>query len=221
MSNNFQIYLLGLNFNQTHPLINGLEDDFTIIRTDSIEEDLIAEEAPLLIIFDYKLKLSLHNLLNKALEESIPTIAMIQSLNDQEATKLTLLEEGFEDVLSLEMSDEEKLARVKRSVKRYLKTSRKVIQYRDLSLDKKFETAIYKQRSLNLSRIEFNILYTLFDHAKVLVSREKLIRSIWKSTKSNNLNTHLANIRIKLEGTPIKIITQRGQGIKAVLEPDN
>ena len=210
MNKDFNIQLIGLSEKEAHTFYEAYRGRFSVHSANTLLESKINSRSTLLFIFNHIMK----EQTEKLLSNNIPTIAVIESDVEPDATRLSLLEYGVEDVFYFEMSDEERIARCNRIINAYLKINQKIILQHGLRLDKNIQVATYLDKNLNLSKIEFEILYTLFENFKVLIAREKVAQSIWKSTKKDNLNMHLANIRKKLQSTPLKIISHRGQGIK-------
>lgn len=210
MDKDFNIQLIGLSEQEAHIFREAYSDMYDIHEAKTFLESKINSNSTTLVIFNHILK----EQTEKILAKSIPAIAVIDSEVEPDATRLSLLEYGLEDVFHFEMSSKERVARCNRVIESYLKINQKIILQHGLRLDKNMQVATYLDKNLNLSKIEFEILYTLFENFKVLIAREKIAQSIWESTKKDNLNIHLANIRKKLQSTPVKIVSQRGQGIK-------
>lgn len=213
MKKSFDIYILGKTPLENIPLIEALEKSFNVKVLSDLKVDLPLIKQSTLLLFDYKLNEKVDTLKRKYIKKKIPLIAYIGSPSEADMTKISLLESGIDDVLLLEMSTAEQLARINKIIQIYLQTSQKIINVSDILLDKTVQIGTYKEDNLNLSKIEFEILYTLFRHFKVEISREKLSKSIWEEQSPNNLNKHLSNIKKKIQHTPIEIVSRRGKGI--------
>lgn len=79
---------------------------------------------------------------------------------------------------------------------------------------------LFKQKSLDLTKIEFEIFSILIENKNNLISRENLAKQL--SSKSNNrsLDYHIRNIRNKLEengATKSYIVTEYGMGYKLII----
>lgn len=78
-------------------------------------------------------------------------------------------------------------------------------------------TVIYKDQTIELSKNEMRILYTLLQHKESIVSRDQLMESLWQSNEfidDNTLTVNVNRVRKKLEAAGLKdfIKTKRGQG---------
>ena len=91
------------------------------------------------------------------------------------------------------------------------------LQYQGLKLQLNSSTVIYKDQIIELSKNEMRILYTLLQHKDRIVSRNKLMESLWQSNEfidDNTLTVNVNRVRKKLEAAGLKdfIKTKRGQG---------
>src|SRR5438132_1920833 len=78
---------------------------------------------------------------------------------------------------------------------------------------------------IRLSRKEFELLHALIRHAGQIVSRETLMREVWRAsfwTSSKTIDVHLGWLRRKLGDDPRRprlISTIRGQRLRFETEP--
>ena len=91
------------------------------------------------------------------------------------------------------------------------------LQYQGLKLQLNNSTVIYKDQTIELSKNEMKILYTLLQHKESIVSRDQLMESLWQSNQfidDNTLTVNVNRVRKKLEAAGLKdfIKTKRGQG---------
>lgn len=91
------------------------------------------------------------------------------------------------------------------------------LQYQGLKLQLNNSTVSYKNQSIELSKNEIRILYTLLQHKERIVSRDQLMESLWQSNEfidDNTLTVNVNRVRKKLEAAGLKdfIKTKRGQG---------
>ena len=95
-----------------------------------------------------------------------------------------------------------------------------VIRYKEITLDTDSLTVLVGALSVSLTAREFDILKLLLENQGRVVSREKLLDSIWGYGYIGNekiVNTHIKNIRKKLGVDYIETI--RGAGYK--IEKEN
>jgi DNA-binding response OmpR family regulator len=103
-----------------------------------------------------------------------------------------------------------------------LATKFQVAHFGDFSLDFQRMELRRANQALELSLREFKVLKFLVSHPRVVVSRQKLIRSAWPRRKRATYRTVdncIAKLRQKLEsnpGCPLLIRTVHGVGYKFV-----
>lgn len=80
------------------------------------------------------------------------------------------------------------------------------------------------KREINLTNIEFKILYFLALHKGMAVSKERLYEYVWQEKDildDSNITSHIRRLRIKIEDNPAEpryIQTVRGIGYKMPYE---
>ncbi|MPM99107.1 Response regulator protein GraR [bioreactor metagenome] len=79
--------------------------------------------------------------------------------------------------------------------------------------------AEYKENTIELSKKEFQLLYSLLKSADKIVSRETLLEVLWSDVDfvdDNTLSVNMTRVRKRLEDLGISevIETKRGQGYK-------
>lgn len=148
--------------------------------------------------------------------ESTPII--LKSLSQDESIKLEALEMTKTDFLTHSMSFEEIGLRLKNQIIRHTSNKRVKLGF-SLILDIDNVQAIYKDECLGLTKQEFKILKTL--SAKKLKSKRELVESVWGqgcTVDDNNINTHLVNLRKKLDITPHRVVNIRNKGFLLSIE---
>lgn len=95
-----------------------------------------------------------------------------------------------------------------------------MIEVQDLRLDPAARRVWRGEREVVLSRKEFDLLELLMERAGTIVSREELMRIVWRTTfwtSSKTIDVHLGWLRRKLgddSRQPRLITTIRGQGLR-------
>ncbi|MGI6118371.1 MAG: response regulator transcription factor [Bilifractor sp.] len=146
--------------------------------------------------------------------EIIKTIRQVSTLpiiiitaKDSDTDKSLGLNLGADDYVVKPFSLIELTARIKANIRRagvYQGTSveNAVIKIKDLEIDPKGHTVSRKGTSIELTPIEFEILYLLATHPGQAYSKERLYELIWKEPylgNENVLNTHINRLRRKLK----------------------
>lgn len=95
-----------------------------------------------------------------------------------------------------------------------------MIEVQDVRLDAAAQRIWRGDREIRLTRKEFELLSFLMSRAGEVVSRDELMRDVWKATfwtSSKTIDVHLGWVRRKLgdETLPHRLITTvRGQGLR-------
>lgn len=95
-----------------------------------------------------------------------------------------------------------------------------MIEVQDVRLDPAARRVWRGEQEVVLSRKEFDLLQLLMERAGTIVTREELMREVWRTTfwtSSKTIDVHLGWVRRKLgddSRQPRLITTIRGQGLR-------
>ena len=125
------------------------------------------------------------------------------------------LDAGADDYLTKPFSFEVLLARIRaRTRKRDEKSTQ--LRFADLVLDVAEHKAMRGNRAIALTRTEFALLECLLRSAGRVVTRDRLIETVWsdREVSENNLDVFIKFLRSKVDwtGSPKLIHTERGLG---------
>ncbi|OUR98768.1 hypothetical protein A9Q84_04975 [Halobacteriovorax marinus] len=151
-----------------------------------------------------------HELVNSDWYDGVPVILKSNSRNEE--VKLEALSLTKTDFISFGMSYEEIGLRIQNQVGKRAISSRVILGH-SLILDIENIQALYEGECLGLTKQEFKILKTLSD--KKLKSKRDLVSSVWGESHfvdDNNINTHLVNLRKKIEITSFRVKNIRNKG---------
>ena len=132
------------------------------------------------------------------------------------------LDSGVDDYLAKPFAPEELIARVRALFRRTTVQARHpVLIHGDLELHVRARTAHRGGRHLGLSPKEFDLLKYLMENAGEIVTREMLLRHVWKlnfDPQTNVIDVNLVRLRRKLEdGFATGCLeTVRGSGYRLV-----
>ena len=184
-------------------------------------ESLLEEEDIDLIIMDRNLPGIEGSEFVKSLRENgivIPVIYL--TAKDKESQ----VEEGFlsggDDYMIKPFNMKELILRVKSILRR---TSNKLtdgnIRYRDILLDKDSRTLSIDNQLVNVTKLEFDLLYEFIINKNNILDRDYLLQNVWKNAEQNQYRTvNVAITRLKEKIDPKKtknyIETIRGIGYK-------
>ena len=127
---------------------------------------------------------------------------------------------GVDDYITKPFSMDVLLAKINGLVRRtysYGDESPEVIEYKGAILNVLNNTLIYKDGKISLTKNEFKILYMLMKNQGSIISRQRIMRSLWEDESfidDNTLTVNVNRLRNKLESIGLKdfITTKKGQG---------
>ena len=132
------------------------------------------------------------------------------------------IEEGFErggdDYLTKPFSMKELVLRVKAILRRTQKTSVEGnVTYRDITLNLASRTVVIENTPIELTKLEFDLLYALMGNQNVVLDREYLLEHVWggdEMYQDRTVNVAINRLKEKIDPDKSKeyIKTVRGVG---------
>ncbi|GCD12965.1 response regulator transcription factor [Clostridium tagluense] len=127
---------------------------------------------------------------------------------------------GGDDFIQKPFSLEILMAKINALIRRtysYADAQTNVLQYKNIVLNMKDNSVFFKDKRVELSRNEFSILYLLMKNNGNLISRDKIMRSLWEDESfvdDNTLTVNINRLRKKLENIELEdlIKTKKRQG---------
>ncbi|QUQ68146.1 response regulator transcription factor [Kutzneria sp. CA-103260] len=131
--------------------------------------------------------------------------------------RVTGLDAGADDYLVKPFALEELLARLRALLRRTDTGGSEKLTFGDLELNVTVRTVLRRERLIELTRTEFDLLELLLRHPRRVLSRSVLFTEVWGydfGTGSNSLDVYIGYLRRKLEahGEPRLVHTVRGVG---------
>lgn len=151
---------------------------------------------------------------------------MFLSARDTELDKVLGLEIGADDYLAKPFGVRELLARVKALLRRQQQAveeqqKSEVYSAGDTSIDELSHVARYKDKNIDLTPREFELLAVLVKNAGTVLSRERLLEDAWDwqyVVETKTVDTHVKRLRDKLKevgaNPNVLIETVRGYGYR-------
>lgn len=154
--------------------------------------------------------------------KQIPVILL--TAKSEEIDKVIGLDTGAEDYISKPFGMMELLARIKVCLRRNKKKNEKKLIFDDLVMDVEAYTAKIHQKTLELTRKEFDLLKIFLMNPNQVFTREQLLDIIWKydyEIETRTVDVHIGSLRQKLGDYAKYIKTVRGIGYKFSGEMDD
>lgn len=109
--------------------------------------------------------------------EEIPVI--FTSARDQDLDKIIGLELGSDDYITKPYSPKELVLRVNNIIKRVYAKDLQKITYSDYTIDSEKRLVTLKDKNINLTTLEFDLLYMFITNKSKSFSREEILNNIW------------------------------------------
>lgn len=192
--------------------------------------DLAKKDRPDLIILDLMLPgidgLEVCKQLKK--EETSASIPIIMlTAKTQEADKIVGLELGADDYITKPFSPGELIARIKALIRRSKQAEKtpEIFKIGELSIDFPRVLVKIKDKPLELTAKEFELLKVLIKAKGRVLSRDYLLDTIWGFDKASEIETrtvdvHIRTLRKKLKNESKRIVTVKNYGYRLEQDAD-
>lgn len=179
-----------LKINQYHP----------ILAFDAVQALEKHDKSVDLILLDLMLpKMNGKDLVRELKEINNCPIIVVSAISDVDM-KVLLFDLGADDYITKPFQNRELLARIKVALRHNGKED--LLQYKDLTLDVKTYIAVCNEKTLELTKTEFEILRLLVMNKGQIVTKSILFDTVWgtkDSADENTLNVHISKLRNKLK----------------------
>ena len=148
-----------------------------------------------------------------------PVPVIMLTARDEEYDKLRCFDLGADDYLSKPFSPKELMARIKAVLRRTGKNQTDSIAFGELSISPASRSVTFQGEKLSLPPKEFDLLLTLSQNERVVLSREKLLQTVWGYQYYGDVrtvDTHIKSLREHLG--PYRKIIQTVWGVGYKLE---
>lgn len=148
-------------------------------------------------------------------DEQIPII--FSSARDESIDKIMGLELGGDDYIAKPYSPRELVLRVKNILKRVYSNDFNKLQYNDYEIDTEKRTVSYKDKNINLTTLEFDLLIFFINNKGKSLNRESILDNIWGKDYFGNdrvVDDSIRRLRKKMNN--LNINTVYGFGYRLV-----
>jgi DNA-binding response OmpR family regulator len=151
----------------------------------------------------------------RATGSKVPVILL--TAKDEVSDRVAGLDAGADDYVVKPFSIEELLARIRAHLRRTNEPDLDVLQFEDLSLNRRTREVFRGQRVIELTAKEFDLLEYLLSHPRQVITRDQILEKVWGYDfmgDSNIIEVYVRYLRLKLEEHQDKrlIHTVRGVG---------
>jgi DNA-binding response OmpR family regulator len=178
---------------------------------------LLRESEPDLAILDWMLPgLTGVELCRRLRATGIKIPVILLTAKDEVGDRVTGLDAGADDYLVKPFSIEELLARIRAHLRRTQETDTDLLQFEDLSLNRRTREVHRGQRSIDLTAKEFDLLQYLMSHPRQVFTRDQILENIWGYDflgDSNIIEVYVRYLRLKLEHDSEKRLIHTARGV--------
>lgn len=120
-----------------------------------------------------------YDIIKKIRENDTVVPVIFTSARDKELDKIIGLELGSDDYITKPYSPKELVLRVGNIIRRVYSKNEQKINYKDYIIDLDKRMAFLKDKDLNLTTLEFDLLYMFVCNKKKSFSRDDILNNIW------------------------------------------
>ena len=120
-----------------------------------------------------------YDIIKKIRENDRVVPVIFTSARDKELDKIIGLELGSDDYITKPYSPKELVLRVGNIIRRVYSKDNQKINYKDYIIDIDKRMAFLKEEDLNLTTLEFDLLYMFVYNKKKSFSRDDILNNIW------------------------------------------
>jgi DNA-binding response OmpR family regulator len=181
---------------------------------------LARRDPPDLLILDLMLPdRSGYDVLRTLRDEGLAMPVLILTARGEEVDKVQGFRLGADDYVVKPVGVLELLARVEAILRRTDggRTVSPTIRIADITIDLGRRTVSLEGEPLDLAPLEFDLLASLARRGGRIATRRDLLREVWgyqAAVESRTVDTHIAKIRAKLQGSSARIVTVRKKGYR-------
>jgi DNA-binding response OmpR family regulator len=178
---------------------------------------LARESSPELLILDWMLPglsgLEICRRL-RATGKKVPVILL--TARDEVSDRVAGLDAGADDYVVKPFSIEELLARIRAHLRRTQETEEDVLQFENLSLNRRTHEVYLDRRAIELTAKEFDLLEYLLSNPRQVFTKDQILENVWGYDfmgDSNIIEVYIRYLRLKLEEKGEKRLIQTVRGV--------
>ncbi|MBD2500569.1 response regulator transcription factor [Anabaena azotica] len=154
----------------------------------------------------------------RATGNKVPVILL--TAKDEVSDRVAGLDAGADDYVVKPFSIEELLARIRAHLRRTQETDDDILQFEDLSLNRRTREVFRGKRAIELTAKEFDLLEYLLSHPRQVFTRDQILEKVWGYDfmgDSNIIEVYVRYLRLKLEENNEKRLVHTVRSVGYVL----
>lgn len=154
----------------------------------------------------------------RATASSVPVILL--TAKDEVGDRVAGLDAGADDYVVKPFSIEELLARIRAHLRRTQETDEDLLQFEDLSLNRRTREVFRVKRLIELTAKEFDLLEYLLSHPRQVFTKDQILEKVWGYDfmgDSNIIEVYIRYLRLKLEEKNEKRLVHTVRGVGYVV----
>ncbi len=178
---------------------------------------LARESSPELLILDWMLPgLSGLEICRRLRSTGNKVPVILLTARDEVSDRVAGLDAGADDYVVKPFSIEELLARIRAHLRRFSETEEDVLQFEDLSLNRRTHQVYRDKRAIELTAKEFDLLEYLLSNPRQVFTKDQILENVWGYDfmgDSNIIEVYIRYLRLKLEEKGEKRLIQTVRGV--------
>lgn len=120
-----------------------------------------------------------YDIIKKIRDENPDVPVIFTSARDKDLDKIIGLELGSDDYIAKPYSPKELVLRVNNIIRRVYSKDKQKLTYKDYTIDLEKRMVLHKGESINLTTLEFDLLYMFVTNINKSFSRDDILNNIW------------------------------------------
>ena len=120
-----------------------------------------------------------YDIIKKIREDNNDVPVIFTSARDKDLDKIIGLELGSDDYIAKPYSPKELVLRVNNIIRRVYSKDKQKLTYKDYTIDFEKRMVLHKGESINLTTLEFDLLYMFVTNINKSFSRDDILNNIW------------------------------------------
>jgi DNA-binding response OmpR family regulator len=148
----------------------------------------------------------------------IPVILL--TAKDEISDRVAGLDAGADDYVVKPFSIEELLARIRAHLRRTQESDRDILEFEDLTLNRRTRIVQRGEREIELTAKEFDLLEYLMTNPRQVLTRDQILEKVWGYDfmgDSNIIEVYIRYLRLKLEAEQEKRLVHTVRSVGYVL----